>query len=136
MCMCVYVCECKREKSERGKREPTVSSSGLGRIGRGEMGALVGRGVDHQQEALLGGRELRDVVVWVGTADVLLHGAIAFFLEALARSFGRRTEATYTQASLATIGTVIVLQGADDLVVGVGDGEGAGQRGAGWHVQS
>lgn len=84
------------------------------------MGALVGRGVDHQQEALLGGRELRDVVVWVGTADVLLHGAIAFF----------------TQASLATIGTVIVLQGADDLVVGVGDGEGAGQRGAGWHVQS
>lgn len=45
------------------------------------MSALVGRGIDHQQEALLGSRELRDVVVRVSTANVLLHGTVAFLLK-------------------------------------------------------
>lgn len=44
------------------------------------MGALIRRGGDHQQEALLGRRQLRDVVVRMGTANVLLHGAKAFLL--------------------------------------------------------
>lgn len=44
------------------------------------MRTLIGRGVDHQQEALLGGRELRDVVIRVRTSDMLLHGAVALFL--------------------------------------------------------
>ena len=44
------------------------------------MGSLVGRGIDHQLKALLGGRKLGDVVVWVSSTDVLLHGAISFLL--------------------------------------------------------
>lgn len=44
------------------------------------MRTLTGRGVDHQQEALFGSRELRDVVIRMRTADMLLHGAIALFL--------------------------------------------------------
>lgn len=44
------------------------------------MCALVGRGVDHQHEALFRRRELRDVVVRMRTPDVLLHGAITLFL--------------------------------------------------------
>lgn len=44
------------------------------------MRTLIGRGVDHQQEALFGGRELRDVVIRMRTSDMLLHGAIALFL--------------------------------------------------------
>lgn len=44
------------------------------------MRTLLGSGVHHEQEALLGSRELRDVVVRMRTSDVLLHGAIAFFL--------------------------------------------------------
>lgn len=44
------------------------------------MRTLIGRGVDHQQEALLGGRELRDVVIRVRTSDMLLHRAVALFL--------------------------------------------------------
>lgn len=46
------------------------------------MGPLVGRRGDHQNEALLGRRELRDVVTGVGAPDVLLHGAVALLLEA------------------------------------------------------
>lgn len=37
-------------------------------------------GADHQREALLGGRQLRDVMLWVGAADVLLHGAVPLLL--------------------------------------------------------
>lgn len=44
------------------------------------MRTLVGRGVDHEQEALFSGRELRDVVVRMRTSDMLLHGAITLFL--------------------------------------------------------
>jgi hypothetical protein len=44
------------------------------------VGTLLGRGGHHEQEALLGSRELRDVVVRMRTSDVLLHGAIALFL--------------------------------------------------------
>lgn len=44
------------------------------------MGPLVGRRGDHQEEALLGRRELRDVVVRMGPPNVLLHGAIALLL--------------------------------------------------------
>lgn len=44
------------------------------------MSSLIGRGGDHEQEAFLGSRELRDVVVGMRTANVLLHGAITFLL--------------------------------------------------------
>lgn len=44
------------------------------------MRTLLGRGVDHEQEALFCGRELRDVVVRMRTSDMLLHGAITLFL--------------------------------------------------------
>jgi hypothetical protein len=47
---------------------------------RGRWGSLLRRGVDHQHEALLGRRELRNIMLWVGAADMLLHGAIPFFL--------------------------------------------------------
>ena len=58
-----------------------MGRGGSWRVGRRRLeGPLVGRGVDHQLEALLGGGQLGDVVVWVGTADMLLHGAIPFFL--------------------------------------------------------
>lgn len=40
---------------------------------------------------------------------------------------------TYPQTSFPTIGTVIILQGTDDFVIGVGHGEGAGQRASGRH---
>ena len=44
------------------------------------MSALIRRSVHHQQEALFGGRELGDVVVGMRAPDMLLHGAVAFFL--------------------------------------------------------
>lgn len=44
------------------------------------MGSLVGRGIDHQLEALLGRWKLGNIVVWVSSTDVLLHGAISFLL--------------------------------------------------------
>jgi hypothetical protein len=51
---------------------------------RGRKGrALRGRRVDHQRKALLGGRELGNVVVGMRAADVLLHRAIALFLRAI-----------------------------------------------------
>ena len=37
-------------------------------------------GVDHQVEALYGGRQFRDVVLGMSAADVLLHGAVPLFL--------------------------------------------------------
>ena len=45
------------------------------------MGSLVEWRVDHQLKAFLGRGELRDVVTRVSTADVLLHGAVSFFLD-------------------------------------------------------
>ena len=39
------------------------------------------RRVDHQRKALLGRGELRDVVLGVGAADMLLHGAISLLLQ-------------------------------------------------------
>lgn len=41
---------------------------------------ILRRRVDHEQEALFRRRELRDVVLGVRSADVLLHGAVSFFL--------------------------------------------------------
>lgn len=52
-----------------------------------ELRTLFGRSGDHQQEALFGSRELRDVVVGVGTSNVFLHGPIALFLEGSRVSF-------------------------------------------------
>ena len=34
----------------------------------------------HQLKTLLGGRQLREIVLGVGTANVLLHGAVALLL--------------------------------------------------------
>ena len=42
--------------------------------------ALVGWGIDHQLKALFGRGQLWDVVVGMGSADMLLHGTISFFL--------------------------------------------------------
>jgi len=44
------------------------------------VAALLGRGADHEQEALLGRGELGDVMLRMGAADMLLHGAISLFL--------------------------------------------------------
>lgn len=63
------------------------------------------RGIDHEHKALLGRREFRDVVLWMRSADVLLHGAIPFFPD----------------AALATAGAILVPQRTDDLIVGVGN---------------
>jgi hypothetical protein len=38
------------------------------------------RGIHHQLETLLGRWKFRDVVVWMCSADVLLHRTIALFL--------------------------------------------------------
>lgn len=52
----------------------------------GLSGAVVGMSAlgrscaDHEVEALLRGRELGDVVLGMGAADVLLHGAVPLFL--------------------------------------------------------
>ena len=40
---------------------------------------------------------------------------------------------THSQTSLATIGAIVILQGTDHFIVGIGDREGAGQRASGRH---
>lgn len=47
------------------------------------MCALIQGGIDHQQEALFCRGKLRNIVTRMGAADVLLHGAKAFFLSPL-----------------------------------------------------
>lgn len=44
------------------------------------MSTLIRRRGDHQEKAFFGSRELRNVVVGMSPADVLLHGAIPFLL--------------------------------------------------------
>jgi hypothetical protein len=44
------------------------------------MSTLIRRRGHHQEEAFFGSRELRNVVIRMGPADVLLHGAIPFLL--------------------------------------------------------
>ena len=39
----------------------------------------------------------------------------------------------HPQTALATIGAIIVLERTDDLVVGIGNGKGAGKRASGGH---
>jgi hypothetical protein len=73
------------------------------------MSPLVWRGGHHQDEALLGRRELRNVVVRVGSPDMLLHGAIALL----------------TQTSLPAIGAIVILQRTHHFIIDVGDREGA-----------
>lgn len=63
--------------------KPTTTAARLNGIRGRKLRPLIRRGGDHQHEALLGSRQLRDVVVRMGTADVLLHGAKAFLLEAV-----------------------------------------------------
>lgn len=43
------------------------------------------RGVNHEQEAFLGGGKLGDVMLRMCTADMLLHGAVSLFLQGEAR---------------------------------------------------
>jgi hypothetical protein len=73
--------------------------------------------IHHEKEALLGSRQLRNVVAWMSAPDMLLHRAKAFF----------------SQTSLATIGAVVVLQRTDDLVRGICDRKG-GEGAPGRHV--
>lgn len=40
-----------------------------------------GRSIDHHDEALLGRRELRNIMLGMGTTDMLLHGAISLLLQ-------------------------------------------------------
>ena len=42
---------------------------------------------------------------------------------------------THAKASLPTAGAILVSQRADDLIVGVGDGERAGKRRPRWHAR-
>lgn len=49
-------------------------------VRRGRLRSVGRGGVDHELEALLGGRKLGNVVLWMCSSNVLLHGAIAFFL--------------------------------------------------------
>lgn len=58
---------------------PTLGACGASWKGRRRP--LLWWSVDHQREALLGSGELRDVVLGMGTADVLLHGAISLLLQ-------------------------------------------------------
>lgn len=60
--------------------EVRIVGARLDGVGRGQLGRLVGGRIDHQQEALFGGRQLGDVVIGMRAADVFLHGAKAFFL--------------------------------------------------------
>jgi hypothetical protein len=45
------------------------------------LGPVARRGADHEQEALLRSGQLGNVMLGVRAADMLLHGAIAFFLD-------------------------------------------------------
>lgn len=58
----------------------TIATAGLSLIWRRYLSSLFRRGGNHQDKALLGGRELRNVVIRMRPTDVLLHGAIAFLL--------------------------------------------------------
>lgn len=69
------ICMCWHAVSGR----PAVESVASGRnCLRGR--SLGWRGIDHELEALLGGRQLRDVVFGMRTTDMLLHGAVALLL--------------------------------------------------------
>lgn len=46
-----------------------------------DLWPFVWRGRYHQLKALLRGRQLREVVFGMGTADMLLHGAVALLPE-------------------------------------------------------
>ena len=48
-----------------------------------DMGPLGWRRADHEQEALLGRRQLGNVVLRVCPTDMLLHGAVSLLLECL-----------------------------------------------------
>lgn len=45
----------------------------------------------------------------------------------------KESQDTHTQTSFPTIGPVVILQGTDDFIIGVGDRERAGQRCPGRH---
>lgn len=136
--------------------------------------SLCGRSVDHQVEALLGCRQLRDVVLWVGPAYVLLHGTVSLLLqpheagvsdwsifashlpielshdthppvptpisthvrEAMTQrgtASGRGQSGTHAEAALPAAGAIVVLEGADDDIVSIRDGEAVLQgRGVPW----
>jgi hypothetical protein len=64
-------------------------------------------GVDHQEKALLGRRELRDVMFWMRPTDMFLHGPVALF----------------PNAPLPAAGSILIAKRADDLVIGVCNGE-------------
>lgn len=57
--------------------EQTLSSWSWALI---RLSSLRGRGIDHEEEALLGGGKLGDVMFGMGSSDMLLHGAIPLFL--------------------------------------------------------
>lgn len=115
------------------------------------------RGIDHELEALLGRWQLRDVVFWMSSANVLLHRAIAFFLHRkslLPRWSGeigrkcseasrggkqikqtQQSRNTHAEATLATAGAILISQWTDDFIVCVRDREGRCQRGSRRHRQ-
>lgn len=119
-------------------------------------------GADHQREALLGGGQLRDVVLWVGAADVLLHGAVPLLLCSTAcyskvwgavaelamtwvwvrllsarssRSSRGDSRKTHPSAALATGRVVMVAQRTDDNVVLVRNRERPSERSSRRHGQ-
>lgn len=58
------------------------------------LGPLGWRGVDHQRDALLRCRQLRDVMLRMCSAYVLLHGAVAFLLPVNIACYHRLLEHT------------------------------------------
>jgi hypothetical protein len=92
-------------------------------------GALVGSRVDHQRKALFGGGELRDVVLWMCAADVLLHRAILLLLRNV-NCWKRGMTLTYSGALLPAARAIVIFERADDFIGRVGEVAG-GRHGGG-----
>lgn len=75
----------ERLVSDRWTRNKVSKPTGSSRGWRAVRAAVVRRRVDHEQEALLGGGKLGDVMLRMRTANMLLHGAVSLFLQGEAR---------------------------------------------------
>ena len=115
------------------------------------------RGTDHQLKALLGGRKLGDVMLWMCPPDMFLHGSVSLFLliqlacyyidrckregysghcfvcsacsiAQYSTGTGRYKEFTHSETTLPTARAILVAQGTDNFIISLRHGEGGGQR--------